>query len=95
MRTCLVLLACFVARLVPDFTMFMSFIGAFCCQLMAFILPAVFHLKACYITGEVGTPRAILDVFIVIFGVIFAVVGTIDALDALFSADGSSRGHAH
>jgi hypothetical protein len=32
---------------VPDFSVFMALIGAFCCQLLAFVLPAAFHLAAC------------------------------------------------
>ena len=91
MRVTLVLLALGIALLVPDFTVFMSLIGAFCCQLLAFILPAVFHLHACYRTGDLSTWRALLDVFIVVFGVLFAVIGTADAITRLNA--GGFQGH--
>ena len=91
MRVTLVLLALGIALLVPDFSLFMSLIGAFCCQWLAFILPAVFHLHACYRTGSISTWRALLDVFIVVFGVLFAVFGTADAIARLNA--GGFQGH--
>jgi len=39
----LVCLTALVACVVPDFGLVMSFIGAFPCNLLAFVLPTLFH----------------------------------------------------
>lgn len=45
MRLALVALTGVVAIAVPNFAVLMSLIGATCCTLLAFILPASFHLS--------------------------------------------------
>lgn len=45
LRAGIVLLTAVIAAGVPDFGRFISFIGSTCCSLLAFILPAFFHLR--------------------------------------------------
>lgn len=45
MRLALVALTGVVVSAVPNFAVLMSLIGATCCTLLAFILPAAFHLS--------------------------------------------------
>ncbi|EEY54291.1 Amino Acid/Auxin Permease (AAAP) Family [Phytophthora infestans T30-4] len=45
LRAGVVLLTAVIAAGVPDFGRFISFIGSTCCSLLAFILPAFFHLR--------------------------------------------------
>ncbi|KAG7396861.1 hypothetical protein PHYBOEH_001618 [Phytophthora boehmeriae] len=45
LRAGVVLFTAAIAAYVPDFGRFISFIGSTCCSLLAFILPALFHLR--------------------------------------------------
>ncbi|CAI5711876.1 unnamed protein product [Peronospora destructor] len=44
LRTGIVLVTAVIAAGIPDFGWFISFVGSTCCSLLAFILPAFFHL---------------------------------------------------
>ncbi|CEG48099.1 amino acid auxin permease family [Plasmopara halstedii] len=45
LRAGIVLITAVIAAAIPDFGRFISFIGSTCCSLLAFILPAFFHLR--------------------------------------------------
>ena len=44
-RSVLVLVTGIVVAIIPNFSTLMALVGSSCCTLLAFILPAVFHLK--------------------------------------------------
>ncbi|CAI5955229.1 unnamed protein product [Closterium sp. NIES-64] len=73
-RTLIVLAAALVAVQVPGFATFIAFVGSSVCALLAFVLPATFHLQ---ILGSDATWGAILsDSALIAFGLAFAAYGT-------------------
>jgi len=64
-----------VSIAVPNFGLFISFLGASCCSLLAFILPPMFHNKVC-------SPPLVMkciNYVIIVIGIIGAVLGTTDS----------------
>ncbi|XP_037799162.1 amino acid transporter AVT3B-like isoform X1 [Penaeus monodon] len=85
LRMVLVGLTGLVVSAVPNFGILISLIGATCCTLLAFILPAAFHLS---IFRQRLTKRQwYFDMFLVVLGVIGSVVGLWDAFNRM------SEGH--
>ncbi|XP_047483985.1 amino acid transporter AVT3B-like isoform X1 [Penaeus chinensis] len=85
LRVVLVSLTGLVVSAVPNFGILISLIGATCCTLLAFILPAAFHLS---IFRQRLTKRQwYFDMFLVVLGVIGSVVGLWDAFNRM------SEGH--
>lgn len=81
LRSGMVLLCMFIVLLIPSFSTLMSLVGATCCNLLAFILPAVFHLK---IFGNSITKRQrIIDMILIGLGLIGTIIGSIDSLKRL------------
>merc|ERR1712226_1033438 len=72
------LVSAFIVLIIPSFSAIMGLIGATCCSLLAFILPAAFHLKL--FKGTLTRTQVITDYFLIAMGVIGAVMGTHDAL---------------
>lgn len=85
LRMVLVGLTGLVVSAVPNFGILISLIGATCCTLLAFILPAAFHLS---IFRQRLTKRQwYFDMFLVVLGIIGSVVGLWDAFNRM------SEGH--
>eukprot|EP00096_Caligus_rogercresseyi_P003500 TRINITY_DN1661_c0_g1_i1.p1 TRINITY_DN1661_c0_g1~~TRINITY_DN1661_c0_g1_i1.p1 ORF type:complete len:426 (-),score=133.38 TRINITY_DN1661_c0_g1_i1:1747-3024(-) len=67
-----------IVKVVPGFADLMALIGATCCTLLAFIIPASCHLKL--FAKELTRREMITDYLIFGIGIIGAVLGTADAL---------------
>lgn len=78
LRTTIVLGTVWCAVAVPRFGDFLSLIGNSVCCILAFVLPAAFHLKAH--RGELCLYIRGLDYLLLAFGLVFGVWGTISAL---------------
>ena len=66
-----------IAWLVPDFGVFIGFVGSSICMVLGFILPCAFHLKA---KGEEITEREkFLDWGLIVFGTVMGVMGTLES----------------
>lgn len=77
-RAILVLGLATLASYVPGFGAFVSLVGSTVCALMSFVLPASFHLKL--LGPSLSCWQKALDVFILCFGLVFAVYGTYNSI---------------
>lgn len=82
LRTGVVCLTAFVAWTVPDFSVFVSFVGSSICMLLAFVLPALFHLKT---FPEQELDKRLVDYGFIAFGVVMGVLGTYQSGKRLLS----------
>lgn len=81
LRASIVICSVIVVLIIPDFSTIMVLIGATCCSLLAFILPALSHLR---IFGSRLTKQQLVeDYVILIFGCVGTLIGSIDALKRL------------
>ncbi|CAI5950005.1 unnamed protein product [Closterium sp. NIES-64] len=78
LRSLAVLAVALVAVGVPHFSAFISLIGCSVCSALAFVFPALFHLKAC--KGRTSGVVVAGNWFLVVFGVAFGLWGTLDAV---------------
>lgn len=81
LRSGMVCLTTCVVLIIPSFADLMSLVGATCCSLIAFILPALFHLKV--FKGTLSKSQIVFDYFLVVIGVTGTILGTIDSLKRL------------
>lgn len=81
-RISLVLCAYIIICVVPNFSILMAFVGATCCTLLGFILPALFHLVI--FQGELTINQKIWDFVILLVGVWGSIISTIDALGRMY-----------
>eukprot|EP00746_Dinoflagellata_sp_MGD_P052968 gnl/MRDRNA2_/MRDRNA2_23391_c0_seq1.p1 gnl/MRDRNA2_/MRDRNA2_23391_c0~~gnl/MRDRNA2_/MRDRNA2_23391_c0_seq1.p1 ORF type:complete len:242 (+),score=17.04 gnl/MRDRNA2_/MRDRNA2_23391_c0_seq1:110-727(+) len=80
-----------VAVNIPNFGLFLGLIGAVCCTLLAFILPALFHLKR--IDRSDATRQGdIVDMLLIAFGCVGGSIAFVQTLSELFRG-GSGGGH--
>lgn len=77
-RFILVTLTGVVVLLVPRFADLMALIGATCCTLLAFIMPALCHLAL--FRKEVNVSQHSVDIALVCVGILGAILGTLDAV---------------
>jgi proton-coupled amino acid transporter len=77
-RLSLVTLTGIIVLIVPRFADLMALIGATCCTLLAFILPALCHLAL--FRRDLNMSQYIMDIFLVFLGILGAILGTIDAV---------------
>lgn len=73
---------------IPNFANLMALIGASCCTLLAFILPGLFHIII--FKGSSTFSLRAFDIFLILVGIIGAVIGNLDAFNRL-TANGSSH----
>lgn len=83
-RSFVVLCSALVAFLIPDFGKFLSLVGASICSVLGFILPGYFHLKT-FERNELSFWEWSMDYFLIVFGIIFAIIGTSTSLVNLMS----------
>jgi solute carrier family 36 (proton-coupled amino acid transporter) len=83
-RTGLVVFSAFVAFSVPDFGKFLKLVGSSICNLLGFILPSYFHLKA---VPNVPYWQTILNTSLMIGGALFGTVGTIQAFNDMINGE--------
>ncbi|KAJ8505197.1 hypothetical protein OPV22_006083 [Ensete ventricosum] len=84
LRWAVVVAVSLVATLVPNFADFLSLVGSSVCVVLAFVLPALFHLKV--FGSELGWTGATVDIAIVIIGMALAISGTWSSLMAIFNS---------
>ncbi|XP_033104591.1 amino acid transporter AVT3C-like [Anneissia japonica] len=84
-RCSMVLLTGLIVLAIPNFTTLMALVGASCCTLLAFILPAIFHMKLCHETLTMR--QLVFDWILIILGVVGCLIGTHDALHRMFSPE--------
>ncbi|KAG6622790.1 Amino Acid/Auxin Permease (AAAP) Family [Phytophthora cinnamomi] len=86
LRAGVVLFTAIIAAAIPDFGRFISFIGSTCCSLLAFIMPAYFHLRL--FRDEPATcGRRLNQAFLcgmVVLGFVMLGAGVVDAIDSVF-----------
>jgi len=85
MRVSPVLTTYVVIAIVPNFSILMAFVGATCCTLLGFILPALFHLKI--FKESLTQKEKIWDIIILTIGIIGGIVCTLDALQRMFAGE--------
>jgi proton-coupled amino acid transporter len=81
LRAGLVLITIVTVCIITDFSTIMVLIGATCCSLLAFILPAITHLRI--FRNRLTKQNKIEDYTILVFGIIGAIIGSIDAAKRL------------
>lgn len=81
MRLILVGMTGVVVNAVPNFAILMSLIGATCCTLLAFILPATFHLSI--FRQRLPKRQKYFDIMLIVLGVIGSIVGLWDAFNRM------------
>ena len=80
LRLFVVLLTGIIVVRVPNFGQLMALVGASCCTLLAFIMPALMHLVLFrHDTDQDGSNSRVLDYVLVCIGVTGAIIGTYDA----------------
>ncbi|KAG3237137.1 hypothetical protein PI124_g17865 [Phytophthora idaei] len=86
LRAGVVLLTAVIAAGIPDFGRFISFIGSTCCSLLAFILPAFFHLRL--FRDEPATcGNRLHQLFLcamMLLGFVMLGAGVVEAIDSVF-----------
>ncbi|KAI8797884.1 amino acid transporter ANTL1 [Biomphalaria glabrata] len=78
LRGLVVLVTGVVVIMIPNFADLMAVVGASCCTLTVFILPAAFHLKLH--KGLLTKKQMVLDWFIICVGIAGAIFGLWDAI---------------
>ncbi|XP_042220093.1 amino acid transporter AVT3B-like isoform X2 [Homarus americanus] len=81
LRLILVVLTGLVVSAVPNFAILMSLVGATCCTLLAFILPAAFHLSI--FKQRLSRRQRYFDILLITLGAIGSVVGLCDAFNRM------------
>eukprot|EP00041_Stephanoeca_diplocostata_P022725 m.544669 g.544669 ORF g.544669 m.544669 type:complete len:283 (+) comp22140_c0_seq2:123-971(+) len=84
LRSGLVGLSGIIVLAIPDFATIMGLIGSTCCMLLALILPGIFHLRI--YAGKLSLYDRMFDYGIIALGVTGSILGSIDALERIFSA---------
>ncbi|CAG0899359.1 unnamed protein product [Darwinula stevensoni] len=88
----LLLVSCtgIVVLAIPNFAHLMALIGATCCTLLAFVLPAIFHLRI--FSLKLTKLQRWFDYWLIVMGIAGACLGTVDAL-ARMNAQGAHPRH--
>lgn len=81
LRCGVVSLTGFVVLAIPNFAHLMALIGATCCTLLAFILPAAFHLKI--FGSSLRRNQRLFNYWLLVLGVTGAILGTTDTLSRM------------
>jgi len=84
-RLGVVIITAFIAYGIPDFGKFLGLVGSSICTLLGFIIPCYFHLQV--FAGKLQRWERVLDIFLIISGVIFGVLGTYNSSRELFTED--------
>jgi len=75
LRISVVVFVSFIAVLIPEFGLIISFIGSFGSAALAFIFPSLFHIKM--FQNEAPKKIIILDFLFLIIGIVGGAIGTI------------------
>ncbi|XP_063729407.1 uncharacterized protein LOC134857014 isoform X2 [Symsagittifera roscoffensis] len=82
LRCSLVCVTGVIVIAIPNFSVLMALVGSTCCTLLAFILPAIFHLYLFH--EETSICQLALNYSLIFIGTLGALMGTWDALCRLF-----------
>lgn len=83
-RLCVISFSLFVGVLVPHFGLYMALVGSFTGMCLAFIFPAIFHMKICY--QRLKWYDFIIDTFVAVLGLVGAIIGCHFSVLALIAA---------
>ncbi|XP_068724563.1 vesicular inhibitory amino acid transporter-like [Montipora capricornis] len=72
-RLCIVSFTLFIGVLVPHFGLYMALVGSFTGMCLAFIFPAIFHMKICY--DRLQWYDFVIDTSVALFGLVGAIIG--------------------
>lgn len=72
-RLCVISFTLLVGVLIPHFGLYMALVGSFTGMCLAFIFPALFHMKICY--ARMMWYDFFIDSFVAIFGIVGAIIG--------------------
>ena len=72
-RLCIVSFTLFIGVLVPHFGLYMALVGSFTGMCLAFIFPAIFHMKICY--ERLQWYDFVIDTGVALFGLVGAIIG--------------------
>ena len=67
---------------VPGFATFISLVGSTVCALLAFVLPAIFHLRL--LGSSASTFSIVTNSLLILFGVVFAAHGLMQSLTDMY-----------
>ncbi|XP_062513793.1 uncharacterized protein LOC134189515 [Corticium candelabrum] len=83
LRAAVVVFTCIVVLAIPSFSDLMALVGATCCTMLLLTLPGLFH----YILfkGQLSKLESMLDIFLIVSGVIGAILGTADAVHRIYT----------
>jgi proton-coupled amino acid transporter len=91
LRGIIVLAIAIVAAKVPGFGLFISFVGSTVCAMLAFVIPALLHIKVCRQSSNMLSKG--IDLALIGSGFLFAIYGTYTtALDIFGSNQGELPG---
>ena len=71
-RLCIVSFTLFVGVLIPHFGLYMALVGSFTGMFLAFIFPAIFHMKICY--DRLQWHDFVIDTAVALFGLVGAII---------------------
>lgn len=72
-RLCIVSFTLFVGVLVPHFGLYLALVGSFTGMCLAFIFPAIFHMKICF--SRMQWYDFVVDSAVAFFGLVGAIIG--------------------
>ena len=90
LRVAVVLTTACVAYAVPDFGEYLSLVGSSICTILGFLLPAYFHLQV--FGNELALWEYAINVFLLVGGCLFAIVGTMQSMSNMAAAASTSGG---
>ncbi|KAL2610140.1 hypothetical protein R1flu_028713 [Riccia fluitans] len=90
LRGFIVLVVAGVAVMVPGFGVFISLVGSTACALLAFVVPAVLHMRVLW--NETRLLTKVGDFALIICGVLFAIYGTYKSAVDIFGPVNNSSG---
>lgn len=88
-RLCIISFTLFVAVIIPHFGLYMALVGSFTGMCLAFIFPAIFHIKICY--ERLKWYNFVADFLTAIFGIVGAIIGCHFSVLALIEAYSKHR----
>lgn len=74
LRAATVVILAILASSMPGFGVFVSLVGSTVCALLAFVFPALFHLRA--FRGSLHFSQKAIDLTILVCGIVFSIYGT-------------------
>jgi len=86
-RTCVVVSTGLVGAIIPHFGLFLGLIGSFACSMLAFVFPALFHLKRPEKSANASRWVDVKDVAILLFGIIAGAISFVVTLQSTFAVE--------